>query len=94
MIDKEADDGEPIGPSVMLILTDNLSTGELEVACFQRPSETKAGSPAHTVGKWLTENLQQIVSAAASSAAANRPDVGQSIIGPDRERTVIVRGEG
>lgn len=89
MIDKEADDGEPIGPSVMLILTDNLSTGELEVACFQRPSETKAGSPAHTVGKWLTENLQQIV-----SAAANRPDVGQSIIGPDRERTIVVRGEG
>lgn len=88
-----ADDSQPIGPSVMLILTDNLSTGELEVACFQRPSEHKPGSPAHTVGKWLNDNLSEIIETARASAAANRPDVGQSIIGPDRERTIVVPGD-
>jgi hypothetical protein len=34
--------------------------------------------------------MDQILAAAASQAAVNRPDVGESIIGPDRERTILV----
>lgn len=78
-------------PQVLIILQDNLSTGELDVGGVQRPSEFNAKSPAHVVGKFIAENLDQIIIAAQHAAAGlDRPDVGESIIGPDRERTIIL----
>lgn len=81
-------------PQVVIILQDNLTTGELDVGGVQHPSEHNPKSPAHVVGKWIAENFEQIIAAAAASAAGvDRPDVGESIIGPDRERTIILPGQ-
>jgi len=77
-------------PSVVIVLQDNLRTGELEIGGVQKPIEFNPRSAAHVVGKFLAENMDQILAAAASQAAVNRPDAGESIIGPDRERTIVV----
>lgn len=79
-------------PQVLIILQDNPATGELDVGGVQRPTEFNPESPAHVVGKFIAENLEQIISAARQSAQVNVPDVGESIIGPDRERTIILPG--
>lgn len=76
-------------PQVLIILMDNPSTGELEIGGIQRPLEFNPKSPAHVVGKFLAEHMQEIIVAAQSEAAVNKPDVGESIIGPDRERTIV-----
>lgn len=76
-------------PQVLIILMDNPSTGELEIGGIQRPLEFNPKSPAHVVGKFLAEHMQEIIAAAQSEAAVNKPDVGESIIGPDRERTIV-----
>lgn len=76
-------------PQVLIILMDNPSTGELEIGGIQRPLEFNPKSPAHVVGKFLAEHMQEIIAAAQSEAEINKPDVGESIIGPDRERTIV-----
>ena len=76
-------------PQVLIILMDNPSTGELEIGGIQRPLEFNPKSPAHVVGKFLAEHMQEIIAAAQSEAAVNKPDVGESIIGPDRERPIV-----
>ena len=76
-------------PQVLIILMDNPSTGELEIGGIQRPLEFNPKSPAHVVGKFLADHMQEIIAAAQSEAAVNKPDVGESIIGPDRERTIV-----
>ena len=76
-------------PQVLIILMDNPSTGELEIGGIQRPLEFNPKSPAHVVGKFLAEHMQEIIAAAQSEASVNKPDVGESIIGPDRERTIV-----
>ena len=79
-----------LSPQVLIILQDNPQTGELDVGGVQRPTEFNPKSPAHVVGKFIAENLNQIVMAAAHASRANAPDVGESIIGPDRERTIVL----
>lgn len=76
-------------PQVLIILMDNPSTGELEIGGIQRPLEFNPQSPAHVVGKFLAEHMHEVIAAAQSVAAVNKPDVGESIIGPDRERTIV-----
>lgn len=75
-------------PQVLIILHDNPETGELEIGGVQRPVEFNPKSPAHVVGKWIADNLEQIV-LAVSQPRVNEPDVGPSIIGPDREHTIV-----
>ena len=75
-------------PQVLIILQDNPETGELDVGGVQRPLEFNPKSPAHVVGKWIAENLAEIV-VAASNPQVNEPDTGPSIIGPDREHTIV-----
>lgn len=80
-------------PQVLIILQDNPATGELDVGGVQRPSEHNPKSPAHIVGKWIAEHLEEIILAATQPATGiDEPDVGASIIGPDRERTIILPG--
>ena len=81
-----------VSTRVLIIIMDNPQTGELEVAGVQEPQEFNPKSPAHIVGKFIAENMQEIIAAAAMSARVNSPDVGQSIIGPDRERTIVASG--
>ena len=84
-----------VTPQVLIILQDNPATGELEIGGVQRPLEFNPKSPAHVVGQWISEHLDQICTvAAARLAGLDRPDVGESIIGPDRERTIILPQQG
>lgn len=75
-------------PRVVLIFQDNLVTGELDIGGVQAPQEFNPKSPAHVVGRFLAENMEQLILAAANQGVS-KPDVGESIIGPDRERTII-----
>lgn len=84
----------PVQGQVLIILNDNLDTGELEIGGIQRPLEYSDTSPAHRVGKFLADNMQQIVAAAAAGARIapdeDDEDDQPQIIGPDRERTIVV----
>lgn len=82
-------------PQVLIVLQDNLETGDLDIGGVQRPHEHNPNSPAHIVGKWIAEHMDDIVAQAALESrdrTINMPDVGESIIGPDRERTIILPG--
>jgi len=82
-------------PQVLIILQDNPETGDLDIGGVQRPSEHNPKSPAHIVGKWIAEHMDDIVRQAAAESRGqtiNAPDVGESIIGPDRERTLLLPG--
>jgi hypothetical protein len=84
----EQDDKQPQAPQVLVILQDNLATGELEIGGIQRPLEFNPNSPAHVVGKFLSENMEQICVAAVASQRPATPDV----IDGDRERTIVLPG--
>lgn len=53
----------------VLILQDNPETGALDVAGTQAPAEFIETSPAHIVGRFIQENLEAIVAAAANEAS-------------------------
>lgn len=52
----------------VLILQDNPETGELDIAGTQAPAQFVETSPAHIVGQFIAENLNDIVAAAAAEA--------------------------
>lgn len=81
----------PVQGQVLIILNDNLDTGELEIGGIQRPLEYSDSSPAHRVGKFLADNMQQIVAAAAAGVqiAPDEEDDQPRIITGERERTIV-----
>jgi hypothetical protein len=77
---------QPLSPQFLLVLQDNPETGELDVAGAQRPQQHDDKSPAHIVGRWIHDNLAEIVEVARRSAAP----VDQKVITDERHRTIIV----
>lgn len=53
----------------ILVLQDNPETGMLDVAGSQAPAEFDGVSPAHIVGKFIADNLDAIIAAAANDVA-------------------------
>lgn len=57
----------------LLVLQDNLESGNLDIAGVQKPEEFKPNSPAHVVGRFIQNNLGLIINAArAEQMAANQ----------------------
>lgn len=56
-------------PQFVLVLQDNVHTGEVEVAGVQRPEAFDNTSAAHVIGGWIKENLGQIFEAARGATA-------------------------
>ena len=83
-------DEQPTVPSVLIVLQDNVATGEIEIGGMQRPLEFNPASAAHVIGKFIAEHIGEICAAAMQETKANSPDVGESVIGPDRERTLVL----
>ena len=101
----DAAEEQPRAPQFLLVLQDNLATGEVEVGGAQQPLEFDPRSPSHVIGLYIREHLQEIFLAAqteasqasrdevrARAAGLDQPDVGESILGPDRERTILIGG--
>ena len=78
----------------MLILADSGMDSELQIAGSQHPFEMNEKSPAHLVGKWLRDHLEEIIFEVrlaitkAKDAAAHDAQAKQIITG-DRERTIV-----
>lgn len=63
--------GLPISeaPMLVIVLQDNLQTGEIEIAGVQRPAAFDNTSATHVVGRWLSTRMEQIVEAARSATS-------------------------
>lgn len=62
-------DEQPKPHQFMLVMCDNPATGELEVGGTQQPIEFNRNSPAHVVGRFIQNNLAQIIEVARQEAA-------------------------
>ena len=86
------------GPEVILILRDGEGGQTIEMAGVTRPEQFDPKSPAHVVGKFIAENVATLVILASQGSQLVQPDPVDEpaisglpeIIGPDRERTIIV----
>ena len=76
----------------ILILQDNAETGELDIAGAQRPEAYDPNSPAHRVGKFIHDNLDQLVALAAGGAQAAAAAATNEAVIAEREKTILLPG--
>lgn len=84
---------EYTGPEFVLILregTDEEGKPTLEAAGVSRPEEFIPNSPAHVVGRFIGQNMGLLASMAVRQAEP--PPETPAVIGPDRERTILLPG--
>jgi len=82
---------EPVRRRALIILEDNIDTGNLDVDGIVQPEQHDPKSPAHIVAKFIADNMDELVLAAATGGQrVTSPDVGEPIIGPDREHTIVL----
>lgn len=63
--------------------------GKLEVAGVQKPEKFDAAEVPHVFGQWLQNNLPQMLSLAMAEARAKAAPP-ETVVGPDRERTLVL----
>ena len=61
-------DEQPVQHQFLLVMMDNPATGEIEVGGTQQPIEFNRLSPSHVVGRFIQNNLEQIVAVAVQEA--------------------------
>lgn len=75
--------------SFMLILQDDVNDPlNVNIGGTQHPVQFQPGSPAHVIGEWIKNHLEDIIVAARTEHLSQaKPDL---VIGPDRERTIVL----
>ena len=68
----DTESAPPLAHRMVILFEDNLATGEIEVEAHLHPPEVNLNSPAHVVGMYLRDNIEQIVLAAQHEWARKR----------------------
>ncbi len=89
------------GPEFVIVIRegkDDQGETTIEMAALGRPEPLDLGNPVHAIGAFIATNFRGISQAAAMMArqAAEGPGAEQveetKVIGPDRERTILLPG--
>lgn len=86
------------GPEFVIVIRegkDETGAATVEMAALGRPEPLDFSNPIHAIGAFIASNFQGIAQAAAQMArqATQEPAVEEAkVIGPDRERTILLPG--
>ena len=98
MNDVTIPDAQPVAHQFLLVMVDNPATGELEVGGTQQPIEFNPNSPAHIVGRFIKDNLAQIIEVARQEAllgarlAAPAPIESRQLVLPASQTGLVSGG--